>query len=157
MQDLINQFYAAFKALDSHNMNACYHPEVRFSDPAFGALNAQEVQAMWQMLCESQKGKGFKLEFSGIQVEGNSGFAHWEAQYTFSKTGRHVHNKIDAKFQFHDGLIIKHDDWFNLHDWAKQALGFQGWLLGGTGFFQKKLQQQTNGMLRKYMEKNDLL
>ena len=156
MKSTISTFYTSFQNRDADAMVACYHDEIIFEDPAFGVLKGERAKTMWRMLCESQKGKAFKLEFSGIQVEGNSGFALWEAQYTFSKTGRHVHNKIDAKFQFEDGLIIKHDDRFNLHEWAKQALGFQGWLLGGTGFFQKKLQQQTNEMLRKYIEKNDL-
>ena len=79
--------------------------------------------------------------------------AHWEAMYTFSQTGRKVHNKIDAKFEFKDGLIIKHTDDFDLHNWAKQALGFKGLVLGNTNFFKKKLHQTTGSMLARFESK----
>ena len=157
MEELIEQFYRAFGACDADTMAECYHANVQFSDPAFGQLSASEARAMWQMLCKSQKGQGLKVEVSQIQLGTNSATAHWQAQYAFSRTGRKVHNRIVAKFQFKDGLIIGHHDAFDLHQWARQALGFKGWLLGGTSFFQRKLQQQTRSMLRKYMTKNNLL
>ena len=156
MEELVEQFYAAFNSCDADAMVSCYHPSIRFSDPAFGILQAEDARAMWHMLCENQKGKGFKVEVSQIRVDGNFATAHWEAWYTFSKTGRSVHNRIKAHFQFQNGLIIVHDDEFNVHHWAKQALGFKGWLLGSTSFFQRKLQQQTRSMLKKYMAKNNL-
>ena len=105
------------------------------------------------MLCQSQKGKNFVVEYSNIEASNDKGSAHWEAHYTFGKTNRKVHNIIDAKFEFKDGKIIRHTDSFNLYRWSKQALGLQGWLLGWTSFFKNKLQQQTNGMLRKFEEK----
>ena len=80
-----------------------------------------------------------------------TGSAHWEARYLFSKTGRSVYNKIEAQFEFKDGKIIKHTDDFDLHKWASQAMGWKGKILGGTGFFNKKLQQQTHHMLHKFM------
>jgi len=105
---------------------------------------------MWRMLCESQKGKNFVVEASNIVCDGAKGTAHWEAHYTFSKTGRKIHNIIEAKFEFKDGKIIKHTDHFNLHKWAKQAIGFKGLILGGTNFFRKKLQSQTSNLLSKF-------
>ncbi|MFT4771922.1 MAG: hypothetical protein ACI9D1_001957, partial [Cryomorphaceae bacterium] len=88
-----------------------------------------------------------------VKASDQAGSAHWEAKYTFSKTGRKVHNSIDATFEFSDGKIIKHTDDFDLKKWAKQAMGLKGALLGGTGFFKKKLQEQTNGMLAKFESK----
>ena len=79
--------------------------------------------------------------------------ANWEAIYNFSKTGRKVHNKIKAEFEFKDGKIIKHTDTFDLHKWAKQAMGFKGFLLGGTSFFKKKLNAQTNKLLSSFEKK----
>lgn len=152
MKDLIVCFYQAFHQLDANKMTSYYHKDVVFEDPAFGVLKAERARTMWKMLCESQKGKDFKIEATNITE--NS--AHWEAFYTFSKTGRKVHNKIDARFEFKDGLIIKHTDDFNLHNWAKQAIGFKGLLLGGSGFFKKKLQSQTNYLLDKYMAEKKL-
>ena len=99
-----------------------------------------------------EKGKDFKVIFSNIEANEKEGSAHWEAFYTFSKTGRKVHNKIDAAFEFKDGLIIKHTDDFDLHNWAKQAMGFKGLIIGRTSYFKNKLKAQTNYILDKYIK-----
>ena len=152
--DVITKFYTAFNNLDADTMCACYHDDIVFEDPAFGVLSGNDAKAMWQMLCESQKGKNFSVEVSNIKANNEEGSAHWEAHYNFSKTGRKVHNKISAQFKFKDGLIIKHTDTFNLHKWASQAMGFKGWLIGGTSFFKRKLQKQTNALLDKFEKKH---
>ena len=151
-KELITKFYTAFSELDSATMVSCYHDEIEFTDPAFGDLKGERAKAMWIMLCKNAQ--DLKIEFSKVEATKNSGSAHWDASYTFRKTGRPVLNKIDARFEFKDGKIIKHIDSFNLHSWAKQAIGFQGLLLGGTSFFKKKLHQQTNGLLDKFMASN---
>lgn len=153
MKAIIEKFYQSFHQLDAEGMAACYHPEVTFEDPAFGELKGVHAGNMWRMLCESQKGKDFKVIFSDIQANDQTGSAHWEAFYLFSKTGRKVHNVIEASFTFKDGLIYTHQDRFDLHKWARQAMGFQGLLLGGTGFFKKKLNSSTRGLLTKYESK----
>lgn len=150
MQHTIETFYKAFNNLDAKTMVSCYHDDITFEDPAFGVLQKNRAKNMWRMLCASQKGKDFKIEFSNIEANEQTGKAHWEAYYTFSKTGRKVHNKIDAEFEFKDGKIIRHIDTFNLHKWSHQAMGFKGFLLGSTGFFKKKLQLQTNKLLDKF-------
>ena len=155
MKALINTFYTAFDNLDVETMVSCYHEDIIFEDPAFGMLKGNKAKNMWRMLCASQAGKKFDIKFSGIEANDKVGQAHWEAFYNFSKTGRLVHNKIDAKFEFEDGKIIKHTDHFNLHVWAKQALGFKGFLLGGTTFFKNKLQTQTRSLLAKYESKQN--
>lgn len=152
MKNVITQFYTAFTNLDPETMAQCYHDNIHFEDPAFGVLKGEQVRDMWRMLCSSQKGKDFKVEFSNVSFENEKGSAHWEARYTFSKTGRKVHNKIDAYFEFENGKIIKHIDTFNLHKWSGQALGFKGKLLGGTSFFKKKLQSQTNRLLGQFIQ-----
>lgn len=148
-QQLIQTFYTAFSKFDAETMANCYHDDVVFEDPAFGVLKGTRAKNMWKMLCGSQNGKAFKVTFS--EVTENS--AKWEAFYTFSQTNKKVHNKVTAHFEFKDGKIIKHTDDFNLHNWAKQALGFKGLLLGGTSFFKKKLNAQTNSMLSKFEKK----
>lgn len=151
MEQQITKFYAAFEKLDAETMVSCYHEEIEFEDPAFGKLKGIHAKNMWRMLCENAK--DFKVEYSKISTTKNTGIAHWEAHYTFSQTGNKVHNIIDAEFEFKDGLIVKHTDTFNIHKWAKQALGFKGLLIGGTSFFKKKLHQQTGRLLHKFEQK----
>ena len=150
MKNIIINFYNAFANLDAEEMVESYHPEVEFEDPAFGKLEGDRAKNMWRMLCKSQKGKDFKIEFSDIEFEDQTGRAHWEAWYTFSKTGRKVHNIINAEFTFRDGKIITHKDTFDLYRWSKQALGLSGYLIGWSPFFRKKLQAQTNKLLSDF-------
>lgn len=152
MKEVIENFYSAFQEKDAEGMVAQYHDDVVFSDPAFGTLKGEHAKNMWRMLLKNSK--DMTLEYSGIHANENEGTARWEANYTFSQTGRKVLNKINASFEFKDGKIIKHTDDFNLRTWAKQAMGFKGALLGGTAFFKKKLNQTTNTLLTKFEEKN---
>ena len=148
MKEIIENFYTAFNNKNAEKMIELYHEDVIFEDPAFGKLQGDKAKKMWRMLCNNAK--DLKVNFSQVEANHNNGKAQWEAWYTFSKTGRRVHNIIDAEFEFKDGKIIKHTDHFNLHRWASQALGWQGKLLGWTSFFKKKLQKQTNSLLHKF-------
>ncbi|WP_425075358.1 nuclear transport factor 2 family protein [Psychroserpens sp. S379A] len=153
MENVITRFYKAFNNLDAETMVSCYHDDIVFEDPAFGVLKGNRAKNMWRMLCESQKDKDFHIIYSKIKTSEDKGFASWEAFYTFSKTGRKVHNVIEANFEFKDGKVIKHIDTFNLYKWSKQALGLKGYLLGHTSFFKNKLQIQTNSLLNKFEKK----
>ena len=155
MQKLIETFYTAFANLDAETMTNCYHDKIIFEDPAFGELKGEKAKNMWRMLCEGQKGKGFIVDVSDIKSDDKKGSAHWEAHYVFMKTGRKIHNKIDAEFVFKDGKIIRHTDHFNIHNWSKQALGVKGVLLGWTGFFKKKLNAQTNKLLSDFEKRKN--
>ena len=153
MKECIEKFYSSFNSLDAEGMVDCYHEDIVFEDPAFGELKGEEARQMWRMLTASQAGGDFKVTVQEVVADQETGSARWDAYYEFSRTGRKVHNIIHAKFKFKDGLIIDHRDVFDVHRWSKQAMGFKGLLLGGTGFFQKKLQAQCKGLLEKYMNK----
>ena len=106
--ELIDRFYTAFARRDHEAMAGCYTADATFTDPVFQDLRGDEVRAMWRMLCE--RGADLELSHSAIETEGDRGSAHWVADYTFSGTGRAVHNEIDAGFRFEDGLIAEHRD-----------------------------------------------
>ncbi len=146
---LLTHFYSAFQRRDAEAMAACYHPEAEFTDEAFVGLRHGGVTSMWRMLCE--RGKDLTLEFRDIQADDRSGRAHWEAHYTFSASGRKVHNIIDAEFEFRDGKILRHRDRFDFHRWSRQALGPMGLLLGWTPFLKNKVQSTARAQLEKFM------
>lgn len=150
---LIHRFYDSFAALDAAGMQACYHPDVVFSDPAFGELRGPRAGAMWAMLCS--RATDLQVSASDVHADDQRGRAHWEARYTFGQTGRPVHNRIDAEFEFRDGLIIRHTDTFDFRAWAKQALGPAGLLLGWTPIVQKAVRQAALRGLDKYMRENE--
>lgn len=148
--ELITSFYTAFQRLDAEAMVACYHERVTFSDPAFPGLQGDRAKAMWRMLCA--RAQDFELTFDAVEADAEHGSAHWDATYTFSKTGRKVHNRIDARFRFADGLIIAHEDHFNLRRWAGMALGAKGKLLGWLPPVQNAIRKESARMLDQYIE-----
>lgn len=148
-QALIRRFYDAFAVRDADGMAACYAPDVVFEDPVFGQLHGDQARAMWRMLCA--RAGDLQLTASHIHADDHAGRAHWEAIYTFSQTGRRVHNKIDASFQLRDGLIAAHRDRFDFWTWSRQALGAPGLLLGWTPLLRGKVRAQARAGLRKFL------
>ena len=148
---LLTDFYAAFAKRDAEGMVACYAKDVHFSDPVFTSLHGDEACSMWRMLCE--RGKDLRVEASGIEADDTTGKAHWDAHYTFSATGNHVLNRIDAAFTFKDGKIVRHVDSFDLYKWAGQALGLKGKLLGWLPPVQASIRKQGDAGLRAFMKK----
>lgn len=147
--ELIQRFYHAFNLRDADAMAACYGADVVFEDPAFGELHGAEVAAMWRMLCA--RASDLQVDATDIQAGDTHGSARWEARYPFTQTGRRVHNIVDARFGFHDGLIVEHRDVFDLWRWTRQALGVPGWLLGWSDFMRRKVQAQARANLRRYL------
>lgn len=151
-ETLITKFYEAFSKRDWKTMQSCYHPDIVFYDPAFQKLKGLQAYAMWHMLAESAQ--NFSLTFTNVTATPNGGSCHWEAYYDFSRTGRRVHNSIDAQFSFRDGKIIAHSDRFDLWRWSRMALGIPGILLGWSPFLQNKVRQTALKTLGKFIEKH---
>ena len=146
---LIERFYTAFSKRNSDVMNACYSPMATFEDPAFGRLNHRELTAMWRML--TSNARDLEVTFRDVSADDGAGRAHWEARYTFSSSGRPVHNIIEARFTFHDGLVVEHVDSFDYSRWMTQALGFTGWLATWLPPVRARVKQAPRARLEKYM------
>ncbi|MEP7289671.1 MAG: nuclear transport factor 2 family protein [Chloroflexota bacterium] len=151
---VIEQFYSAFRAKDYPGMAACYHPQIVFSDKVFPELRGWRANAMWHMFCATPGDR--TITFDHVQADDSTGSAHWEANYDFSKTGRRVHNKIDARFRFQDGKIIDHRDSFDFWRWSTMALGTTGLLLGWTPIIRNKVQSEAAHSLEAFIAKNGL-
>ncbi len=147
--EAIGRFYTAFQKRDPDGMIAEYHAQVRFSDPVFQDLQGDRARGMWRMLAE--RAKDIVLEFRDVDADDTMGGAHWEARYTFSATGRKVHNVIEARFGFHEGKIIEHVDSFDLWRWASMALGPTGKLLGWAPFVQNGIRKRALEGLDAFM------
>ncbi len=149
---LIEKFYTCFKNKDYKGMQSCYARNAVFNDAVFTNLNAQEVKAMWQMLIS--RAKDLRIEYNHISANEKFVHAHWDAFYTFTKTGKKVINRINTTFEIENGQIIRHTDDFNFYTWAKQALGWPGILLGWTSIMKNKVQNSAKENLVKFMNNN---
>ncbi len=151
----LRRFYDAFSALDAATMQACYAEQARFDDEAFSLAGREQIGGMWRMLCGATSANPasasvWKLEYRLVGEDA----AHWEAHYLFSATGRMVHNRIDARFEFDEqGLILRHVDRFDFWAWSRQALGTPGWLLGWSPWLRAKVRRQAAANLARFMSR----
>ncbi|WP_299159182.1 hypothetical protein [uncultured Tenacibaculum sp.] len=59
------------------------------------------------------------VKVSNIEYIDDLAYANWQTIYIYTKTGRKVHNKVNASFKLKNDKIIEHIDVFSLHSWAK--------------------------------------
>src|SRR5689334_22270835 len=148
-----------FSRLNEHNHQAmveCYHAEATFRDIAFELRGKEQIHAMWQMICE---GRGnIRAAFEVVEADDHRGQVKVVDDYTFYasddsplSSGREVHNVIDSRFRFRNGLIIEHHDFCDAQVWARMALGgIKGFLAGRFRFLRsRKAQQKLNRFLAK--------
>lgn len=147
-EELISRFYDAFARLDHETMAASYAPGATFEDPAFGRLEGDEIGAMWRMLCKAAT--DLEISYRDVTCDSDAGSAHWDADYTFSRTGRKVHNEIDARFTFENGLIKTHRDSFSMWRWMRQAVGPIGLVLGWTPILPALFRRTARAQLEKF-------
>lgn len=140
-----------FNGLDHHDhaaMARCYRSDATFSDIAFDLHGGQQIHAMWNMICETD----IRATFHVVHADDDAGRVQLCDDYTFSSTGRKVHNLIDSHFRFADGLIVKHHDSCDPHLWAKMALGgLSGFLAGRFRFLRAS---KAREMLETFVAKN---
>lgn len=152
-EKLIHDFYTAFQNKDFKTMQNLYHDNAVFNDAIFKNLNASQVKAMWEMLIKA--GKDMTVTYKNVTTDKENGSAEWNATYTFSRSEKKVVNRVKAGFSFKDGKIIAHTDNFDFYTWAKQALGFSGFLLGWTSLIKNKIQSTAKTNLDHFMNKAD--
>ncbi|WP_027000346.1 nuclear transport factor 2 family protein [Eisenibacter elegans] len=145
----IKDFYHHLQQRDAQQMANLYTDNAYFKDAIF-ELRGAELKAMWQMLCKNATAD-FVVTCQNIHATDTEGSAEWEARYTFSRTGKKVHNRIKARFLFKDGKVYNHIDTFDFWRWARQAFGPMGLLMGWTPAFKNKVKGAVNQGLQKFM------
>lgn len=149
---IIEKFYDAFARKDYAEMQTFYRDDSTFSDPVFTHLASAEVKAMWQMLLTA--GRDLSVTYRDVQQDGSIQRCEWHAHYTFSRTGKRVHNIIRTEMEIREGKIFRHQDDFDFWRWSRQALGITGLLMGWTPGLKAKVRQTANQSLRSFMAKN---
>lgn len=147
MSAVIHRFYGAFARRDWATMGACYADAAHFRDPVFPHLDAAGARAMWKMLLTS--GTDLRITFTITEATATRGRCRWEAWYTFSRTGRPVHNVITSTFRLQDDRIVEQRDRFSFWRWSRQALGISGLLLGWSPIVRNKVRAAAAAGLRK--------
>lgn len=147
----IHQLYTSIANGDVSKIDQCYSDTVKFHDPIFGRLTADEVPKMWKMLI-LKSNKKLALEYKIIKINKHTAEVKWKAVYFFGKNKRQITNHIQSKLHFKEGLIVKQNDDFNIWKWSQQAFGLPGFLFGWTGYMQRKIQIKALSSLKNFNE-----
>lgn len=138
-EQVATKFYDAFAKRDGATMASCYASDASFSDPVFPSLRGAQIGIMWKALCS--RSKDIKITYSILSHDSQSAKVRWDAYYTFTGTGRAIHNRIVAHLTVQNGKITRHVDSFSFWRWSRQALGLTGWLLGWTPIVKNKVRR----------------
>lgn len=150
MTDVLERFWTALEARDGEAMATCYSADADFADPVF-RLHGGEIGAMWRMLMGDAK--DLQVDAGSLVIDDEVGTGVWEATYTFTMTGRRVHNRIRSRFVAKDGFIIQQRDSFPFWKWSRMALGAKGTLLGWTPMVRRAVQKRARKRLDSFMAK----
>jgi hypothetical protein len=144
------RFYEAFMVRDFYTMGLLYANHATFRDPVFPRLTAQGARLMWQMLLTEAE----DLEISADIHEDTADRARvdWTARYTFTPTKRLVVNKVHTEMVIAAGKIVQQVDDFSFWRWSGQALGWKGWLLGGTPLVRDPVQRKAAKSLKEFAQ-----
>jgi predicted SnoaL-like aldol condensation-catalyzing enzyme len=142
-----------FTSLDGHDhaaMAGCYGTAAKFSDIAFCLEGRKQIHAMWHMICEGD----IRAKFHIVDADNHSAQVNVTDDYTFSSTGRKVHNVIQSRFRFQDGVIIEHQDSCDARAWAAMALGgASGWFAGRFHLLRsKKAHEKLDAFVARHPE-----
>ena len=143
---LLWQLFGALQAGDDQAAADCYAPAATFRDIAFDLRGRREIQAMWQLVCDTS----VRVTVWHVEADDRVGYARIVDAYTFSTTRLPVVNPIESRFWFENGRIIAHRDECDARRWAEQAFGGSptGWV---AGRFRLARSWQARKKLRRYL------
>jgi ketosteroid isomerase-like protein len=144
--DLLQRLFTNLNHHDHQEMAACYDARATFRDIAFDLRGIKSIHAMWHMICQTDIRASFQL----LEVDDRVGHVNLVDDYTFSSTGRAVHNVIDSYFRLRDGLIIEHRDSCDARVWAAMALGGVSGFMAGRFRFLRSI--KARHMLQEFVE-----
>ena len=151
MRAIADRFYAALAQRDAEGVAACYADDAVFSDPVFGELRGEAVRDMWRMLLGRSSGDmTTSIVRLGGSADGTTLQMHVTIDYTFSRTGNRVSNRIATFMMFRDGRIARQTDDFDFYRWARQAFGIAGWAAGWMPAFRRKVQSEAAAGLARF-------
>lgn len=117
----LRRLYDGLKRRDHGAMAACYTSDATFEDIAFRLKGQDRIHAMWRMICEPDV--NIEAEYEVLAADDRSGRVALVDTYTFTTTGNRVVNRIESRFDFHEGRISRHHDVCDPRRWADQAFG----------------------------------
>jgi len=150
---LLQRLFTSLNQHDHEAMAACYHLEATFTDIAFDLRGRKQVHAMWHMICQPEdRLSDIKASFNIVHADDHAGKVSLVDDYTFSSTGRRVHNAIDSSFRFENGLVIEQRDVCDAGAWAAMALGGLSGFLAGR--FRIVRSFKARQMLQKFINQH---
>lgn len=121
-------------------LRSLYHPKAEYMDELF-SLKYREILALWYscMLPEMK----LEVKVKSIEQFKDVVVTKWTISYTISSINRRITLDEIGRFEFEDGLIIRHTDKYSFHSWCTQALGVAGMLASWSKWLRSKVRNQA--------------
>ena len=137
---IVEQFYAALNAKDLLTLRSLYHPKAEYNDEIF-SLNYKEILALWYSSMQPEM--ELVAEVHSIDQQKESIVTHWTISYTIASINKRITLDEVGRFEFQDGLIIRHTDEYSFYRWCAQAFGVAGMLASWSKWLRKKVRNQA--------------
>ena len=143
---VVDRLFEALRRADASVIDACYHPQISYSDSVFEDLRGARVALRWRMLL--QQADGFSLEHGLVFADERKAQVQWTADYRLR--GKRIRVPILSTLAIWDDLIVRQVDEYNFWQYSRQAQGIPGLLLGGLEPFQKIVRRRARRDLERF-------
>lgn len=142
---VVNRFFESYQRSDWQSMARCYHDKASFSDPIYPDLREENIVYLW--FSRLSKHQSIDLQYRVVFADERKAQVEWTAISPFN--GKAVKIEGLSTFALWDETIVRHVDEFSFVKWSRQAQGLKGWLLGGSRFYQARVQRSARSQLEQ--------
>lgn len=143
---VVDRFFEALRRADDAVINACYHPQISYSDPLFEDLRGARVALRWRLLL--REAQSFSLEHELVFADERKVQVQWTVDYALK--GKKIRLPILSTLAIWDNLIVRQVDEYEFWQYSRQAQGFAGLLLGGIEPFQQLVKRRARSDLERF-------
>ncbi len=135
----VNTFFRAYAKADPVLIGQCLHQQISFSDPLFPDLRGARALLRWHWLLRQTQ----DLSVQHQVIFADDRKAQLKVNVSYSWHGRQVNLPVLTTLTIWDDLIVRHVDEYSYYEYAKQAQGLAGRVLGALPMAQSAVQRRA--------------
>jgi hypothetical protein len=135
------------RARDVAGIAECYAHDAVYSDPVLGDLHPGQARLIWPLKLAHMRRMQLSYVIDDISLL--SARVSSRVAYDFFPTGRSVQMRLHTLLVFRGGLIVRHDDEFDLASWRRMALGPSERLGTLLPSWRRRVRQATDALLSR--------
>lgn len=105
------------------------------------SLNYREILALWYSSMKPDM--DLKVKVDSIEQHQDFVVTNWTISYTITSINKRITLDEIGRFEFEDGLIVRHTDAYSFYSWCTQAFGVAGMLASWSNWLRNKVRNQA--------------